>query len=160
RPRARGSSGRSRRSERHAVADRAARPEQRERRPARRSPRRRAGHGAEDHRLPAVARAVPEHRRARGRPGDRAVEARAAQGPRDPLIRPTAHVAAVCAGLAAATVALFSPVPPVAALACARAPCALAVAGWWWGSRRLHALDRSVLLPRVGTAERALVETE
>ena len=32
--------------------------------------------------------------------------------------------------------------------------------GWWWGSRRLHTLDRSVLLPRVGTAERALVETE
>jgi competence protein ComEC len=51
-------------------------------------------------------------------------------------------------------------VPAVAALACARAPCALAVAGWWWGSRRLHALDRSILLPRVGTAERALVETE
>ncbi len=50
--------------------------------------------------------------------------------------------------------------PAVAALACARAPCALAVAGWWWGSRRLHTLDRSVLLPRVGTAERALVETE
>jgi competence protein ComEC len=45
-------------------------------------------------------------------------------------------------------------------LACARAPCAIAVAGWWWGSRRLHALDRSVLLPRVGTAERALVETQ
>lgn len=45
-------------------------------------------------------------------------------------------------------------------VACARAPCALAVAGWWWGSRRLHALDRSVLLPRVGTAERALVETQ
>ncbi|HEY4413403.1 MAG TPA: ComEC/Rec2 family competence protein, partial [Gaiellaceae bacterium] len=56
--------------------------------------------------------------------------------------------------------ARFSPVPAAAALACARAPCALAVAGWWWGSRRLHALDRSVLLPRVGTAERALVVTE
>jgi competence protein ComEC len=51
-------------------------------------------------------------------------------------------------------------VPAVAALACARATCALAVAGWWWGSRRLHSLDRTVLLPRVGTAERALVETE
>jgi competence protein ComEC len=45
-------------------------------------------------------------------------------------------------------------------LACARAPCALAAAGWWWGSRRLDALGRSVLLARVGTAERALVETE
>ena len=54
----------------------------------------------------------------------------------------------------------FSPLPAVAALACARAPCAVAVAGWWWGSRRLHALDRSVLRSRVGTAERALVVTE
>ena len=69
-------------------------------------------------------------------------------------------MAALCLGLAAANVARFSPVPGVAALACARAPCAIAVAGWWWGSRRLHALDRSVLLARVGTAERALVETE
>ena len=34
---------------------------------------------------------------------------------------------------------------------------ALALAGWWWGSARLDALDRSQLLPRVGTAERALV---
>lgn len=67
---------------------------------------------------------------------------------------------ALCVGLAAANVARFSPVPAVAALACARAPCVLAVAGWWWGSRRLHALGRSVLLPRVGSAERALVETQ
>jgi predicted membrane metal-binding protein len=35
---------------------------------------------------------------------------------------------------------------------------ALACAGWWWGSVRLAALDRSVLVPRVGTAERALLE--
>jgi len=69
-------------------------------------------------------------------------------------------VAALCLGLAAANVARFSPVPAVAALACARAPCAVATAGWWWGSRRLRALDRSVLLARVGTAERTLVETE
>ena len=34
---------------------------------------------------------------------------------------------------------------------------ALALTGWWWGSARLDALDRSALLPRVGTAERALV---
>ena len=34
---------------------------------------------------------------------------------------------------------------------------ALALAGWWWGSARLDALDRSALVPRVGTAERALV---
>jgi competence protein ComEC len=36
----------------------------------------------------------------------------------------------------------------------------LAAAGWWWGSRRLDTLDRSVLLARVDTAERAIVETE
>jgi competence protein ComEC len=34
---------------------------------------------------------------------------------------------------------------------------ALALAGWWWGSARLDALDRSALVPRVGTAERASV---
>jgi competence protein ComEC len=34
---------------------------------------------------------------------------------------------------------------------------AFALSGWWWGSARLDALDRSALLPRVGTAERALV---
>jgi competence protein ComEC len=32
--------------------------------------------------------------------------------------------------------------------------------GWWWGSRRLDVLGHSALLPRVGTAERALVEVE
>jgi len=36
----------------------------------------------------------------------------------------------------------------------------LAAAGWWWGSHRLDTLDRSVLLPHVGEAGRALVETE
>ncbi len=35
---------------------------------------------------------------------------------------------------------------------------ALACAGWWWGSARLAALDRSVLAPSIGTAERALLE--
>jgi competence protein ComEC len=34
---------------------------------------------------------------------------------------------------------------------------ALALAGWWWGSARLEALDRSPLLRHVGTANRALV---
>jgi competence protein ComEC len=33
----------------------------------------------------------------------------------------------------------------------------LALVGWWWGSARLDALDRSALLPRVGTAQRAIV---
>src|SRR5581483_11715047 len=145
---------------RHALVDRAARSQHRERGAARRTSRRWACDRAEDHRLPPGARALPERRRARGRPRHRPLEAGAAEGARDSLIRPTAHAAALCLGLAAANVARFSPVPAVAALACARAPCAIAVAGWWWGSRRLHALDRSVLLARVGTAERALVETE
>ena len=35
---------------------------------------------------------------------------------------------------------------------------ALACAGWWWGSARLVALDRSVLAPSIGTAERGLLE--
>lgn len=34
----------------------------------------------------------------------------------------------------------------------------LALAGWWWGSARLGALDRSPLSARIGTAGRALVE--
>jgi competence protein ComEC len=35
------------------------------------------------------------------------------------------------------------------------AVAAVAVAGWWWGSARLDALDRSVLLSQVDTAERS-----
>jgi competence protein ComEC len=54
----------------------------------------------------------------------------------------------------------FSPLPAVAAIACARLSCAVAAGGWWWGSRRLHSLERSTLRARVGTAERALVEVE
>ena len=34
---------------------------------------------------------------------------------------------------------------------------ALLLAGWWWGSARLDALDQSVLLPRVETAGRMVV---
>ena len=34
---------------------------------------------------------------------------------------------------------------------------ALVLAGWWWGSMRLAALDRSVLLTRADTAERSLL---
>ena len=36
----------------------------------------------------------------------------------------------------------------------------LALAGWWWGGVRLHALDRSVLVAHLNTAAPALVETE
>ena len=49
-------------------------------------------------------------------------------------------------------------------VAIARPPLALAlvvaVAAWWWGTERLRTLDRSVLAPRIGTAERAVVETQ
>jgi competence protein ComEC len=40
------------------------------------------------------------------------------------------------------------------------AACAVVVAGWAWGSVRLAELDRSVLVPRIGTVERALVEVD
>jgi competence protein ComEC len=36
---------------------------------------------------------------------------------------------------------------------------ALALAGLWWGSVRLEAIDRSVLAPRIGTSERSIVVT-
>jgi competence protein ComEC len=81
-------------------------------------------------------------------------------------------VAALCVGLASANVARAT-WPGLAIGAVTLTTCAglldgerrmlalvvaLACAGWWWGSVRLAALDRSVLAPRVGTAERALVE--
>ncbi|HEY2072905.1 MAG TPA: ComEC/Rec2 family competence protein [Gaiellaceae bacterium] len=69
-------------------------------------------------------------------------------------------MAVLCLGLAASNLVRFSPLPAIAVLACARAPCVLAAAGWWWGSHRLDALDRSVLLPHVGEGGLALVETE
>jgi competence protein ComEC len=85
--------------------------------------------------------------------------------------RPTAHalLAALCVGIAAANVARFSLIGlgagagllvalEVAGIASPRpwlAAAALLFVGWWWGSARLDALDRSVLLSRVDTAERA-----
>lgn len=86
--------------------------------------------------------------------------------------RPTLLVVAACLGLAFANAAR-APDAVTLALVCAAAlaavvprarlgACALAVllAGWWWGSARLDALDRSVLLPEVGrSAEVAAVVT-
>ena len=85
--------------------------------------------------------------------------------------RPHLLAASLCLGLAAANVAREG--SPAVALAAAliaigaigatprwRMPLlgiALALAGWWWGSARLDALDRSPLLAHVGTADRALV---
>jgi competence protein ComEC len=53
---------------------------------------------------------------------------------------------------------------PAAALALAalvvQPPLAFAAGGWWWGGLRLRALDRSALAAQIGTADRALVETQ
>jgi competence protein ComEC len=79
---------------------------------------------------------------------------------------PHALVAALCVGLAAAiaarlpSVQLAAGAVTVAGVAVfVRRPAllvvALACAGWWWGSVRLAALDRSVLEGAVGTSERA-----
>jgi competence protein ComEC len=85
--------------------------------------------------------------------------------------RPHLLAAGLCVGLAAANVAreastaiaLGAAALAIGAIAVAprwRMPMlgiALVLAGWWWGSARLDALDRSPLLPHVGTADRALV---
>jgi competence protein ComEC len=81
---------------------------------------------------------------------------------------PHRYAAALCLGLASANVvrgtALFA-LSAVALLAITAAVtagpwrsvfllAAVALLGWWWGSGRLDALDRSVLLAHVDTAER------
>jgi competence protein ComEC len=84
---------------------------------------------------------------------------------------PHRFVASLCLGIAAANLARASPfglvgVGGVLALVAVAWPdetrpwvlCAvLAIGGWCWGSARLSALDRSVLLARADTSERALV---
>jgi competence protein ComEC len=81
------------------------------------------------------------------------------------VIRPPYLFAgALATGLASATATRFTLVPAVLALGLAalwpRAALAVALVlvGWWWGSERLQALDRSVLAPRIGTAGDALVD--
>jgi competence protein ComEC len=64
---------------------------------------------------------------------------------------PLVALAAAAVGLVAAT-GLAPPQRRFGLLA-----LALALAGWWWGSARLDALDRSLLRAEVGRAERALV---
>jgi competence protein ComEC len=86
---------------------------------------------------------------------------------------PHALGSALCLGLAAATVmrvglltaVLIAAAVLALALAATSRPAALAlaglgvaVAGWGFGSFRLAAIDHSVLAPRIGTAERAVVE--
>ena len=61
--------------------------------------------------------------------------------------------AAAAAGIAlAGTLAAATPAHRPALVG-----CALALAGWWLGTARLAQLDRSMLLPEVGRAERAVV---
>jgi competence protein ComEC len=83
---------------------------------------------------------------------------------------PRAHLAALCLGIAAANLARTS----FATLAIGVSVAAVLVAleegaralvlasvliltGWWWGSARLNALDRSVLRGHVDTSERSLL---
>ena len=58
-------------------------------------------------------------------------------------------VLAACLAMAAVVTPAGWRMPALAA--------ALLLVGWWWGSARLDALDRSPLLAHVGTADRALV---
>jgi competence protein ComEC len=82
---------------------------------------------------------------------------------------------ALCVGLAASAVARIALVPAALAavvllalaaaagdarVALLAAALALVAGGWAWGSARLARLDRSVLVSRIGTAERAVVEVE
>ena len=81
---------------------------------------------------------------------------------------PHLYAAATCVGIAAANlvrlpraalvlavgVALLAVTGPATSRRVPLLAAALAVTGWWWGSARLDALDHSVLLSRVGTAER------
>ena len=85
---------------------------------------------------------------------------------------PHALIVALCVGIAASNAARLASVGVAAAalvLVTGAAAlegeariglliAALACAGWWWGSVRLAALDRSFLEARIGTAERALLE--
>jgi competence protein ComEC len=69
------------------------------------------------------------------------------------VVRGSSLVVLLCAALLLASfLGLGQPVQPVLLAV------ALGLAGWWWGSVRLDALDSSVLLRHVGHAEPALVE--
>src|SRR6266545_2810368 len=144
--------------------------EQRDPGAARLAARRRARHRAEDPRLPPAARSLQLDRRPGRDSGHRPGAARTASGRRRAVsgllrARPHALAAALCLGLALANVLrepsrALSLVAVALALGAAVAPerrvpllaLALLLAGWWWGSARLEALDRSPLLPHVGSA--------
>jgi competence protein ComEC len=88
---------------------------------------------------------------------------------------PSLLVAALCLGLTGALLLRANALVVVAAVASAVAVAVgaheprvrvvafavtLALVGWWWASHRLATLDASVLAPRIGTAERAVVEIQ
>src|SRR5581483_11410870 len=97
-------------------------------------------------------------------PDRRAERARAAVT----VPRPYVLAGGLAGGLALAAAVRVAVAPALilvvlAAAGLARSPavaaaCLLALGGWWWGSVRLAALDHSVLAPRIGTAERAVVD--
>jgi competence protein ComEC len=82
---------------------------------------------------------------------------------------PHRYATAICLGLAGANLIRWS--TPVALCLCAGVAlatlgrearpilllAAVALLGWWWGSARLDALDRSVLLTHVDTSERSVL---
>jgi competence protein ComEC len=84
---------------------------------------------------------------------------------------PHGFVAALCLGMAGSNIVRVSLREFFVALGCLAIVvaatdaeqrslllvAALVLGGWWWGSSRLDALDRSVLLERLDTAERSLV---
>jgi competence protein ComEC len=78
--------------------------------------------------------------------------------------RPYLFATALACGLAASVALPFALAPALisAALVAVARPrlavaCVLLLVGWWWGSVRLAALDRSELAPRIGSAGRAVV---
>lgn len=77
--------------------------------------------------------------------------------------RPYVLGGALVAGLAFSTALRFAPAVALCAVALvvlqprAALACGLALTGWWWGSARLAALDRSALAPQAGAAGDAIV---
>ena len=84
------------------------------------------------------------------------------------MIRPAYVLAgSLVAGLAAPTAVRFSVVPALVTVLAviALAPrfslaCGLALAGWWWGSVRLHELDASRLAGLIGSGGIAIVDVK
>src|SRR5262249_29401849 len=137
----------------------------------------RAGDSGKDRRLSNRTRSLPLRRGTRRDLRHRPRQARPAAGAGRPvkeaierLPAPHAILAAACCGVAAANVARIHGFA-LAGLAVSSLVAVLLVpesrllvavlvallAGWWWGSARLDAIDRSPLSRLLGTAERALV---